>query len=257
MRVYLLAQPAHLMCAYGGARLLSPTLLARRRVPERPARLPRRGPPASRSTRSASGVLIYARPLSAIDRTAAKVRFFLILGVLGGTGLALLAGLMVARRAMAPIAAADGERARDRAHARPRPPRPAAGGRRRGRRAGAHARGHAAGARHRARGDGGDAACASASSSPTPRTSCARRSRACSRTSSCSPSRSRARTRSAAVASALRSSHRMRRLVADLLLLARADAGRSVLRTARSTSRRCSSRWRPSWSRSRSAASTS
>ncbi len=48
--------------------------------------------------------LVYARPLSDIDHTLARVRFFLILGVLGGTMLALLAGLATAQRAMRPIA---------------------------------------------------------------------------------------------------------------------------------------------------------
>ena len=220
--------PPQLMCAYGGATPAVAALLARRLVPEGAARLPRRGARRSASTRSARAVLVYARPLSAIDRTAAKVRFFLILGVLGGSGLALLAGLMVARRAMAPIAALTAsareiERTRDPGRHIPQP----------------EADDEVAELARtledmlqaldaaRAR-DGGDARSASASSSPTPRTSCARRSRACSRTSSCSPSRSTARTREAAVASALRSSQRMRRLVADLLLLARADAGRTV-----------------------------
>ena len=52
-----------------------------------------------------------------------------------------------------------------------------------------------------------------------------------------------------AAASALRSSRRMRRLVADLLLLARADAGRQP-RTSRSTSPRSSPTPPPSSSRS-------
>jgi two-component system OmpR family sensor kinase len=47
----------------------------------------------------------YAKPLAPVEETVAGLRLFLIMGVLGGTGLALLAGLMVARRAMAPIAA--------------------------------------------------------------------------------------------------------------------------------------------------------
>ena len=41
--------------------------------------------------------LLYARPLSEIDHTLARVRLFLGLGVLGGAVLALLAGLFVAR----------------------------------------------------------------------------------------------------------------------------------------------------------------
>lgn len=50
-----------------------------------------------------TGVLLYARPLSTTKATVAKVRVFLVLGVLGGTALALAAGLLVARRAMAPV----------------------------------------------------------------------------------------------------------------------------------------------------------
>jgi len=48
--------------------------------------------------------LQYARPLSTVDATVGRLRLFLIVGVLSGAGLALLAGLMVARRAMTPIA---------------------------------------------------------------------------------------------------------------------------------------------------------
>ncbi|MDQ6778634.1 MAG: HAMP domain-containing histidine kinase [Actinomycetota bacterium] len=47
--------------------------------------------------------VLYARPLSDVNHTLAKVRFFLFLGVLGGSILALLAGLAIARRAMRPI----------------------------------------------------------------------------------------------------------------------------------------------------------
>ncbi|HSD80896.1 MAG TPA: HAMP domain-containing protein, partial [Solirubrobacteraceae bacterium] len=47
----------------------------------------------------------YARPVSEIEHTVERVRLFLALGVLGGTLLALVAGLLVARRAMHPIAA--------------------------------------------------------------------------------------------------------------------------------------------------------
>jgi two-component system OmpR family sensor kinase len=50
-------------------------------------------------------VLQYARPLSDVEETMRKVRVFLVLGVAGGTLLALLAGLATARRAMSPIAA--------------------------------------------------------------------------------------------------------------------------------------------------------
>jgi two-component system OmpR family sensor kinase len=50
------------------------------------------------------GFIQYARRLSDVQATANRVRFFIGLGVLGGTALALLAGLATARRAMAPIA---------------------------------------------------------------------------------------------------------------------------------------------------------
>jgi two-component system OmpR family sensor kinase len=53
---------------------------------------------------SGQGWLLYARPLSQLNYTLARVRLFLGLGVLGGAVLALLAGLFVARRAMRPIA---------------------------------------------------------------------------------------------------------------------------------------------------------
>jgi two-component system OmpR family sensor kinase len=60
----------------------------------------------------------YGRPLSDLHHTLARVRLLLVLGVLGGAALALLAGLAVARRAMAPIthltaAAREIERTRD------------------------------------------------------------------------------------------------------------------------------------------------
>ena len=47
----------------------------------------------------------FARPLTDVEATVGRLRLFLIIGVLSGAGLALLAGLMVARRAMAPITA--------------------------------------------------------------------------------------------------------------------------------------------------------
>jgi signal transduction histidine kinase len=50
------------------------------------------------------GYMQFARPLSDLEATLRRVRFFLLFGVLGGTALSLLGGLMVARRAMAPIA---------------------------------------------------------------------------------------------------------------------------------------------------------
>jgi two-component system OmpR family sensor kinase len=71
-------------------------------------------------------VLLYGRPLSDVDHTLARVRFFLILGVLGGTVLALLAGLATAQRAMRPIralteAAGEVERTRDPSRQLPHP----------------------------------------------------------------------------------------------------------------------------------------
>jgi two-component system OmpR family sensor kinase len=49
-------------------------------------------------------VVQYGRRVSDTEATVARVELLLILGVLVGTGLALLAGMMIARRAMAPIA---------------------------------------------------------------------------------------------------------------------------------------------------------
>jgi two-component system, OmpR family, sensor kinase len=49
-------------------------------------------------------VVQYGRRLSDVEGTVARVELLLLLGVLAGTGLALLAGMMIARRAMAPIA---------------------------------------------------------------------------------------------------------------------------------------------------------
>jgi two-component system, OmpR family, sensor kinase len=49
-------------------------------------------------------IVQYARRVSDVDNTVSRVRIFLLLGVLGGTSLALGAGLLLARRAMRPIA---------------------------------------------------------------------------------------------------------------------------------------------------------
>ncbi len=70
--------------------------------------------------------VLYARPLSDVDHTLARVRFFLLLGVLGGTVLALLAGLATAQRAMRPIvelteAAGEVARTRDPSRTLPHP----------------------------------------------------------------------------------------------------------------------------------------
>ena len=46
----------------------------------------------------------YAQPRESVEATVRRVRLLLLVGVVGGAALALLAGLMVARRAMSPIA---------------------------------------------------------------------------------------------------------------------------------------------------------
>jgi len=50
-------------------------------------------------------IIQYGRRISDTEATVARVELFLLFGVLAGTGLALLAGMAIARRAMAPIAA--------------------------------------------------------------------------------------------------------------------------------------------------------
>jgi signal transduction histidine kinase len=50
-------------------------------------------------------VIQYARKVSDLESTVARVRFFLIFGVVGGTLLALVGGLWLARRAMRPVTA--------------------------------------------------------------------------------------------------------------------------------------------------------
>jgi two-component system, OmpR family, sensor kinase len=104
LRVYYLSLPPQLMCTYGGANPAWPRFSLNGTFPndQYGYRVELRQVSVDPF---GTAVIVYARPLSAIDRTAHKVRFFLILGVLGGSGLALLAGLMVARRAMAPIVA--------------------------------------------------------------------------------------------------------------------------------------------------------
>jgi two-component system, OmpR family, sensor kinase len=57
--------------------------------------------------RGASGGVIllqYARPVAGVQATIARVELLLVLGALAGSALALLAGAMIARRAMEPIA---------------------------------------------------------------------------------------------------------------------------------------------------------
>jgi signal transduction histidine kinase len=52
---------------------------------------------------SRHGYLYYARPLSSLDEIISEVRIYLTGGVLAGTVLAMLAGLLVAARAMRPV----------------------------------------------------------------------------------------------------------------------------------------------------------
>jgi signal transduction histidine kinase len=62
-------------------------------------------PPPIQTEPKAYGMvrLLYAVPVSDLDHTLARVQAFLLLGVLGGTALALLAGLATAARAIRPI----------------------------------------------------------------------------------------------------------------------------------------------------------
>jgi len=60
--------------------------------------------PSGLSAKSSVPVVIqYARPVTDLEATIDRVRFFLFLGVAFGGGLALIAGLILARRAMSPI----------------------------------------------------------------------------------------------------------------------------------------------------------
>jgi signal transduction histidine kinase len=76
--------------------------------------------------RHTQGWLLYARRPTVITETESRVRGYLLLGVLGGSVFALLAGLFVARRAMRPIAeltdaAREIERTRDPSRRIPHP----------------------------------------------------------------------------------------------------------------------------------------
>jgi two-component system, OmpR family, sensor kinase len=72
------------------------------------ARLAQVRPAGVRRGISIPVVIQYARPVQDLEATIDRIRFFLILGVLMGGGLALIAGLIIARRAMVPIAALTG-----------------------------------------------------------------------------------------------------------------------------------------------------
>ncbi len=71
-------------------------------------------------------IVQYGRRVSDTEATVKRVELFLLLGVFAGTGLALLAGMAIARRAMAPIAlltsaAAEIARTRDPSRKVPQP----------------------------------------------------------------------------------------------------------------------------------------
>jgi two-component system, OmpR family, sensor kinase len=69
------------------------------RIPEQPL-----GPLTDESLASVVAFVQYAKPKATVNRTVNRVRLFLAFGVLGGTLLAFLGGLYVAERAMRPIA---------------------------------------------------------------------------------------------------------------------------------------------------------
>ncbi len=62
------------------------------------------GPLGDDSVARVVGFVQYAKPKATVNRTVNRVRLFLAFGVLGGTVLAFLGGLYVAERAMRPIA---------------------------------------------------------------------------------------------------------------------------------------------------------
>ncbi len=171
----------------------------------------------------------YARSVTATEATVRRVELFLLIGVLAGTGLALFAGVMIARRAMAPIAqltgaAAEIARTRDPSLAIPEPQaedevaelaRTLDGmlhelnaARQETEATLARQRQFVADASHELR---------------TPLTSVLANLELLADTLR--------GDQGEAAAAALRSSQRMRRLVADLLLLARRDAAHEVVRT--------------------------
>ena len=168
----------------------------------------------------------YARRVSDLESTIGRVRLFLLLGVLGGTGLALVAGLLLARRAMTPITgltatARDIARTRDPSQTMPKPAAEdevaeLAGTLQDMLVALEAAREETEGALARQREFVADAS----HELRTPLTSILANLELLAEVLD--------GERGEAARSALRSSRRMRRLVGDLLLLARADANRTV-----------------------------
>jgi two-component system, OmpR family, sensor kinase len=173
-------------------------------------------------------IVQYGRRLSDLNATIARVELLLVLGVLAGTALALLAGMTIARRAMAPIAELTStaeEIARTRDPSRSMPEQLAddevaelartLGGMLRELDA-AHAETEATLARQR------QFVADASHELRTPLTSVLANLELL--------AESLHGEEADAARSALRSSRRMRRLVADLLLLARTDVGRVVRR---------------------------
>jgi two-component system, OmpR family, sensor kinase len=118
----LVAQEPGRNAPYLGPPELNPATVNGYRVLSRPIRVHVFG------TNLALGTMIvqYGRAVSDTEDTVARVELFLLLGVLAGSGLALLAGVMIARRAMAPIAeltstAAEIARTRDPSRGVPQP----------------------------------------------------------------------------------------------------------------------------------------
>jgi two-component system OmpR family sensor kinase len=173
-------------------------------------------------------IVQYGRRLSDLDATIARVELLLVLGVLAGTALALLAGMTIARRAMTPIAeltssAAEIARTRDPSRKMPEPLADdevselarTLGGMLRELDA-AHAETEATLARQR------QFVADASHELRTPLTSVLANLELL--------AESLHGEEADTARSALRSSRRMRRLVADLLLLARTDVGRVVRR---------------------------
>jgi two-component system, OmpR family, sensor kinase len=85
---------------FQGLRVASRDLtVSNRSLPDAPL-----GPLTDESFSTVVGYVQYAKPLATVNRTVNRVRLFLAFGVLGGTLLAFLGGLYVAERAMRPIA---------------------------------------------------------------------------------------------------------------------------------------------------------
>jgi two-component system, OmpR family, sensor kinase len=173
-------------------------------------------------------IVQFGRRLSDVEATVARVELLLILGVFAGAALALLAGMTIARRAMAPIAAlthtaAEIARTRDPSRSVPEPQADdevaelarTLGGMLRELEA-AHAETEATLARQR------QFVADASHELRTPLTSVLANLELL--------VESLRGEEAEAAGSALRSSRRMRRLVADLLLLARSDVGRVVRR---------------------------